>query len=82
MVVDEVNVESVAAFQTEGHAVVRPDSHGMKACKIAFERMKPETRQIHVLDTPGTVQNDKDIFDLLNVVGSNSFFLSVFKEPF
>lgn len=43
MVVDEINVMGVAAFQAENYAIVCSHRYGIESREIAFQGMKPET---------------------------------------
>ena len=82
MVVDQINVASVAFLKAEDYAPVRPDSHAPKAFQVAPERMDPETGEIHIFGLSGTVKDGEDIFDLLGVIGTDAFGFAVLEKPF
>jgi hypothetical protein len=82
MVVDQINVASVAFLKAEDHTPVRPDSHAPKAFQVALERVEPETGEIHVFGLSGTVKDGEDIFDLLDVIGTDAFCFAVLEKPF
>jgi hypothetical protein len=82
MVVDQTYVASVAFLKAEGHAPVRPDPHAPVAFHVALERVKPETRQVHVIGLSGTVENGENIFDPFDMIGPDALRFAVLKKPF
>jgi hypothetical protein len=82
VIVDQVNIISVAFVKAEDDAPVCPDCNTPKAFKVTFQGVQPETGQVHVFGLAGLVQNGKDIFYFLNVIGANTFGFPVLEEPF
>ena len=66
MVVREINVASVAVFETEDHAPVRPNCNTPETFSVAFEPMQSEAWQIHVRGHTRAVQHGEDVLYLLN----------------
>jgi hypothetical protein len=81
MVVDQINVAGAAFFKAEDHASVRPDSYAPEALQSALEGVEPETGEIHVFRLSGTVEDGKDIIDLLDMIGMDAFGFAVLKKP-
>jgi len=81
MIVDQINVAGAAFFKAEHHPPVRPDSHAPEAFQSALEGVEPETGEIHVFRLSSTVEDRKDILDLLNVIGMDALGFAVLKEP-
>jgi hypothetical protein len=73
MIVDQINVVSVAFLKAEDHAPVRPDRHAPKVFQIALERAEPETWETHVAGLSGAVEDGEDILDFLDVSGMDAF---------
>lgn len=82
MVVDQINVASVSFLKAENHAPVRPDSHTPKTFQVALERVEPETGEIHIVGLSGTAEDSEDIFDFLDVIGTDAFGFGVPEKPF
>jgi len=80
MVVDQINVPGAVFFKTEDHAPVRPYRHAPEAFQAALEGVKPETGEIHIFGLSSTVEDSKDILDLFNVIGMDTFGFSVLKK--
>ena len=82
MVVHQVNVNGVAAFKAEYHTIIRPYRDGVETFQVSFEGVKPEARKIHVPYGAGAVQDGQNVFNLLDVIGTNAFAVAVFEKPF
>jgi hypothetical protein len=82
VVIDQVDVTSVAFLKPEDDPPVHPYRHAPKSLEAAFQGMEPETGQVHVFRLAGTVQNGKDIFYFLEVIGADAFGFPVLEEPF
>ena len=82
MVVDQINVASVAFLEAEDHAPVRPNSHAPKTFQVALERVEPKTRETHVVGLSGAVKDGEDVFGLLDVIRVYAPRLAVLKKPF
>ncbi len=80
MIVNQVNIISVAFVKAEDDAPVCPDRNAPKAFKVAFQGMQPETGQVHVFRLARAVQNGKDIFYFLNVIGADAPLVSPFSK--
>jgi len=68
--------------KAEDDAPVCPDCNTPKTFKVAFQSVQPETGQVHVFGPVGLVQNGKDIFYFLNVIGAHASGLPILEEPF
>lgn len=82
MVIDQIDVGCMAALDAEHNPPVRPHCDRPEALQVAFERMQPETRQIHVVRRSGTVQDEKDVPDLIQEVGADALPLTALEKPF
>lgn len=81
MIVDQINIVSVASVKAEDDAPVCPDCNAPKAFKLAFQGVQPETRQVHVFGPASLVQDGKNIFYFLNVIGAEAFGFPILEEP-
>lgn len=72
MVVHEINLADVARFEPEDHAPIRPDGYAPEPFQLALERMEPESRKIHMFRVGSAVQNGKDVFKLVHMIGLNT----------
>ena len=60
VVIDIINVRH-AIIKTENHPPVCPNGHGPKAFHLAFERMQPQLRLVHVSNRWCGIQRRQDI---------------------
>jgi hypothetical protein len=82
MIINQVYIVGVPFVKAEDDAPVCPNRNAPKAFKVAFQGMQPETGQVHVFGPAGLVQNGKDVFYFLNVIGADAFGFPVLEEPF
>jgi hypothetical protein len=82
MVVDQINIISVAFLEAEDDAPVCPDSHAPEGFKVAFEAVQSEAGQVHVVRPPGATQNEKDVFYFIDLIRGDAFGLALLKQPF
>ena len=69
MVIDQINIVSIAFMESEDDAPVRSDGYAPKALKITFQGVEMKTGQVHVFRLSGKVQDGQNILDLLEVIG-------------
>ena len=81
MVINQFNITSVPVLETEDNAPVRPNRYPVEPFPLPFQGMNLEARQIHIARLRRSIENRKDIFNLLNMVSQNSFGLTIFKQP-
>jgi hypothetical protein len=60
MIVDVVNIEGFAFFESKDDSPVSAYRHGPESRKLASQPMKAKTRQCHVLNSYGGVQDTQD----------------------
>jgi hypothetical protein len=85
VVIDQIDVESVAALKAKNYTPIGPDRHAPKTFQITLEGMEPETRKIHVLRNAGSVQDSQNVLQLFDVIRTNTLCFVVHKkllEPF
>src|ERR1035438_1015606 len=71
-----------AAIEAEDHPPVGPDSHGPKAFPLAFERMQPESRHVHMSNGGSGMKRCQNIPQLGNMFGADAARVFLLKEPF
>jgi len=81
VVINQVNVTDVSALKTKDDAPVCPNGHAPEALQVALERVKPESREIHIFGYSGTAENSKNVLNLLDQIRADSFALAVNKKP-
>jgi hypothetical protein len=64
MVVQIIDVECVAVRKVEDHSPIGAYRYRPKAFELAFERMQPETRHIHIGHCAGRAEPRENIAQL------------------
>jgi hypothetical protein len=60
MVIDEIDVTGVSAFETKNHPPIPAYEHRPEALAIATQRMQPEAGSIHILGLGRSIEPRKD----------------------
>jgi len=81
MVIDIINVLR-ARVKAENHAPVGAHCNGPKALLLAFERMQPESRQVHVVNRGSCVKRRQNITQFARMFRVNSAWVVLLKKPF
>ncbi len=81
VVIDIINVRR-AIIKTENHPPVGPDSYGPKAFPLTFERVQPETRQVHMNNGRGGMQRGENITQFVGMFPVYPARVTVLKKPF
>jgi hypothetical protein len=81
VVIDIINVLRVAV-KAENHPPVGPNGHGPKTFHLAFERMQPESRQIHVVNGSSGVKRRQDIPQLADMFRVYAAWVVLFEKAF
>jgi hypothetical protein len=81
VVIDIVNI-LCTAVKAENHPPVGPYGHGPRTFHLAFERMQPETGQIHMGSCSGGVKRGQNIPQLVNMFRVYPAWVILFKEAF
>ena len=66
MVVNQIDIRDLTAREAKDDPPVGGDLDCPESGKIAFQTMKSETRQVHVLRVGSLVKTGKYSFDLVN----------------
>ncbi len=61
MIVEIIDVVCIAVHKAKGHAPVSRNPNRPMAFQFAFERMQPESRQVHVVRFRAVVQERKNV---------------------
>jgi hypothetical protein len=72
MVIRIINVKGVGGNEAENHPPVCTYRYREKTLELAFERMQPETRHIHIGDDAGRVEPRENIAEFDDVFGENA----------
>src|SRR5438132_4876533 len=75
VVVDEINVVSVAFLKAKDDAPICPDSHTPEPSELPFQAVQSKTRQVHVLRPAGAIQNGQDVFYFFELIRAEAFAL-------
>jgi hypothetical protein len=81
VVIDIINVLRVVV-KAENHPPVGAYCNRPKASRRAFERMQPESRQIHVVNVSSGVKRCQNIPRLANMFRVYAARVVLFKKPF
>lgn len=68
MIVHEIDIGSVTVVETKGHPPVGAHRNCPEPYQLALERMKPKPWEVEIARSNGTVQDGKNVFNLLQVV--------------
>jgi hypothetical protein len=82
VVIDIINVLGVALGKTENHPPVSPNGHGPKTFHLAFERMQPKPRQVHMGNGRRGMERSQNIPQLGDVFPVYAARVVLFKKPF
>ncbi len=64
------------------HPPICPNGYGPKAFDLAFQRMQPKARQIHISNCRGGVKRRQNIPRLTGMLSVYAAGVVVFKNPF
>lgn len=81
MVIDQIHIPSVAIFQPEDHPPIRPDGHAPEIPHFALQGMQLKAWQIHIARPSGPAQDRQNIFDFLDLIGTNSLGFALLVQP-
>src|SRR5579862_7673895 len=81
MVIDIINVLR-AAVEAEGNPLVGANGHGPKTLHLAFERVQPEPRQVHVGNAWGGMKRRQNISQFADVFRVYAARVVMLEEPF
>ena len=81
MVIDKINVQNVPSLEAENNPPVSGNGDGPKAFEVTLERMKPKTRQVHLLGRRDDIQAGKDAGNLVHEGRWQAFRGILFIEP-
>jgi hypothetical protein len=82
VVVEEIDVESVAVLEAENDSPVPADRHGPEAPQLAFEWVQAKTRNVEGLSRSGGVQRRENTLDLTAQRRVDPARIAIFVEPF
>ena len=82
MVIRVVNVKGVGGNKAEYHPPVCTYRYRQETFGLAFERMQPDTRHIHIGQDTGCVEPRENIAELDDVFRENAARVVVFIEAF
>src|SRR5919106_1160763 len=68
MIVDIVHVLHGALLEPEGNPPIAGDPYRPMPLQVAFRRVQPEPRQVHVIGSSAAVQHRQDISQLLQML--------------
>jgi putative ABC transport system substrate-binding protein len=77
VIVQHIDFRHMIAVEAEYDAPICAHRHRPEAPAIALERMQSKPRQSQVARRPRAVENEQDILDLLQQIGSNSLAVAV-----
>lgn len=81
VVIDIIYVRR-AIIKTENNAPVCPNGYGPRTFHLAFERMQPKPRQIHVRNRRGGMKRRQNIPQLPGMFRVYAAWVVLFKQPF
>jgi len=81
VVIDIINVLR-AAVEAEDNPPVGTNGHGSKILHLAFERMQPEPRHVHMGNGWGGMKRCQNIPQLADMVGVYAARVVLLKKPF
>lgn len=82
MVVNQIDLSGVAFLEAEHDAPIGSNRHAPEIFLAAFKSVQSEARQIQVVGPAGATQNKEAVFDLFDLIRTDTFALAVFKQAF
>jgi hypothetical protein len=70
------------AVKAENHPPVGPNGHGPKTFNLAFERMQPEPRHVHMVNGSSGVKRCQNIPRLADMFRVRAARVVLFEKPF
>ena len=71
MIVDVVHVDDVTVHEAEGHPPIPRDGNGMMPFQDSLQRVGPKAGNIHILSRVASVQNRKNVAQLVYMLRSH-----------
>src|SRR3990172_1891048 len=68
VVVKIIDVQRIVIGKAEHHSPVGANRDRPESFPVALERMEPESRQVHILNLPGSVEPRENVSQLLRVL--------------
>lgn len=81
MVIDEIDVESVAVLVTENDSPIPTDRHGPEAFEITFERVQAKTGNIKLSRRISGIERGKNTLNLLAQRSADPARVPAFVKP-
>jgi hypothetical protein len=81
VVIDVVNILDVPFFEAKSHPPVGANRNSPEAFHLAFERVQPETRQIHMLNLRRCLKGRQNVPELVNVFRIDAARIILLEEP-
>jgi hypothetical protein len=82
VVVRVIDVKGIGGNKAENHPPVRAHRYRPKPRELAFERMQPETRHIHIGHDAGGVEPRENVSERAGVLRENAARVVVFIKTF
>ncbi len=82
MVVNQIDLPSVAFLEAEYDAPVGPNRHTPEIFLAAFEAVQSEARQVQVFGPARATQYEEDVLHLFDLIRADTFALAIFKQSF
>jgi hypothetical protein len=72
VVVDIINVQGFTVDEPKNYPPISANGHRPKPFELTFERMQPETCQVHIPNISGGIEAGKDIAQFFRVFGNHA----------
>lgn len=72
MVVDVIDVDGVAPFESKSHPPIARNAHREVAPEPPFQRVQSESWKVHVRRTTATVEHGQNVAQPLEMIGRNA----------
>jgi hypothetical protein len=80
MRIDPFHIQGIRAVESPDDPPVCPNGHGPLSAQVDLERMKAETRQVHLLRATRSIQNGQDVLHFRQHVGAHAALVVSLKQ--
>ncbi len=82
MVVDEIDVKSVAFLETENDPPIAADRNAPKTPEVSAQSMQAQTLDLHVVNCNGGIQAEQQARNLVDQIGPQFASIILLEQPF
>jgi hypothetical protein len=82
VVIEIINIQRITVSKAKDYSPVCANRRGPKSSELAFERMQPETGQVHIGDTAGSIEPRENVTQPFLAFAHYAAWVIVFMKAF